>query len=109
MPRPQRGVIRAADLRYSAGAWLGRAGIDAQKFEGSSVVPAAFFHLCFRALACSSRFAFSSSRLRLAGRFLPARLMKNCTIRIPEPIPFGLTFLVAMTRAIVSASLVKRF
>ena len=33
--------------------------------------------------------------------------MKNWIMRIPEPIPFGLTFLVAMTRAMVSASFAK--
>jgi hypothetical protein len=32
--------------------------------------------------------------------------MKNWTIRMPEPIPLGLTVFVAMTRAMVSASFV---
>jgi hypothetical protein len=32
--------------------------------------------------------------------------MKNCTIRMAEPIPFGLTFLLAIRRAIVLASFV---
>ena len=35
--------------------------------------------------------------------------MKYCTIRIPEPIPFGLTLLLAMALAIVSAFCVNRF
>ena len=30
--------------------------------------------------------------------------MKNWIMRMPEPIPFGLTFFVAITRAIVAAS-----
>ena len=55
------------------------------------------------------RLAFSSSRLRAAGRSLPARLMKNWIIRMPEPMPFGLTFLLANVRAMVSASLVNKF
>ncbi len=45
---------------------------------------------------------------RATGSVLPARLIKNCTMRIAEPSPFGLTFLVAITRAIVSASLVYK-
>jgi hypothetical protein len=51
--------------------------------------------------------AFSSSLFLSGGRFLPARLMKNWIMRIPEPIPLGLTFLLAIVRAIVSASFVK--
>jgi hypothetical protein len=53
------------------------------------------------------RFAFSNSRLRDIGKFLPARLMKNWTMRTAEPSPFGLTFLLAIVLATVSASLVK--
>src|SRR5487761_1463018 len=34
--------------------------------------------------------------------------MKNCTILIPEPIPLGLTFLLAIDLAIVSASFVNK-
>ena len=34
--------------------------------------------------------------------------MKNWIMRMPDPIPLGLTRRVAMVRAIVSASLVKR-
>jgi len=55
-------------------------------------------------LSCNRCLVFSSSSFRLVSRLFPARLMKNCTIRIAEPSPFGLTFLVAITRAIVSAS-----
>jgi hypothetical protein len=51
--------------------------------------------------------ALSSSRRWRAGKVLPARLMKNWTMRIPEAMPFGLTRFVAITRAIVSASLVN--
>ena len=57
--------------------------------------------------ACSILFAFSSSRLREAGRPLPPRFRKYCIIRMPESIPFGLTFLEAICRAIVPASLVN--
>src|SRR5262249_35027584 len=39
--------------------------------------------------------AFSSSLRHAAGRPLPARLMKYWIMRIPEPIPLGLTFLLA--------------
>ena len=56
---------------------------------------------------CNILFAFSNSRLREAGMSLPARLMKYCIIRMPEPIPLGLTFFEAICRAIVSASLVN--
>src|SRR5262245_42314266 len=52
--------------------------------------------------------AFSSSLFRWGGRFLPARLMKNWIMRIPEPMPLGLTFLLAIVRAMVWASLVNR-
>jgi hypothetical protein len=51
--------------------------------------------------------AFSISFLRSVERPLPARLMKYWIIRIPEPIPLGLTFLLAMMRAIDLASLVS--
>jgi hypothetical protein len=34
--------------------------------------------------------------------------MKNCTMRMAEPMPFGLTPALAITRAIVSASFLKR-
>ena len=33
--------------------------------------------------------------------------MKYCIMRMPEPVPLGLTFFDAMCRAIVSASLVN--
>jgi hypothetical protein len=56
---------------------------------------------------CNILFAFSNSCLREAGKPFPARFMKYCIIRIPEPIPLGLTFFEAMCRAIVSASLVN--
>src|SRR4029453_13456193 len=59
---------------------------------------------CPACRAWRRRFARSSSRRCRAGRFAPARLMKYWTIRIAEPSPFGLTFLVAITRAIVAAS-----
>jgi hypothetical protein len=65
------------------------------------------FDLSLRARSCRIRLALSSSRLREAGRFLPARLMKYWIMRIPDPIPFGLTFLLAMTLATVSASWLK--
>src|SRR6516162_11402858 len=58
-------------------------------------------------LDCNRCFAFSSSCLRAGDNPLPARLMKNWIIRVPEAIPFGLTFLLAMARAIVAGSLVK--
>jgi hypothetical protein len=46
--------------------------------------------------------------LREALRFFPARFMKNVSILIPEPGPFGDTFFEAKLRAIVSGSFVKR-
>jgi len=52
--------------------------------------------------------ASSNSRLRAAGRALPARLMKYRIMRMPEPIPLGLTFLLPITRAMVRAPLVNR-
>ena len=55
----------------------------------------------------SSTLAFSSSLLRFPLKFFPARLIKKFNIRIPEPGPFGETFLDASDLAIVSASLVK--
>src|SRR5438105_11359548 len=61
-------------------------------------------------LAARSRrmcLAFSSSFLRVGERLLPARLMKNWIMRMPEPIPLGLTFLLAMILATVFASLLK--
>jgi|SRR5215218_8244542 hypothetical protein len=57
--------------------------------------------------ACNILFAFSNSRLREADKPFPARFMKYCIIRIPEPNPLGLTFFEAICRAIVSASLVN--
>ena len=59
---------------------------------------------CF-ILSCRILFALSNSRFLAAGRFFPARLMNIWIILIPDPIPFGLTFLLPMTRAIVAASL----
>src|SRR5437773_1269399 len=53
------------------------------------------------------RFAFSSSLRRVGDKLLPARLMKNWIMRIPEPIPRGLTFLLAMVLAMLLASLVN--
>jgi hypothetical protein len=53
-------------------------------------------------------FALSSSSLRAAERPFPERLMKYWTMRIPDPIPLGLTFLLAITRAMVLASFVNR-
>src|SRR5437016_12279654 len=50
--------------------------------------------------------ALSNSWRRAGDRVLPARLMKNWTMRMAEPMPLGLTRLVAMTRAMVLASLV---
>lgn len=38
---------------------------------------------------------------------MPARLMKNSTMRIADPMPLGETRLLAMTRAMVAASRVK--
>ena len=61
----------------------------------------------FLCRACNILFAFSSSRLREAGKPFPARFMKYCIMRMPDPIPLGLTFFEAMCRAIVSASLVN--
>jgi hypothetical protein len=51
--------------------------------------------------------AFSSSRRRCAESVFPARLMKNWIMRMPDPIPFGLTRLLAIVRAIVRASLLN--
>jgi hypothetical protein len=48
------------------------------------------------------------SRRLAAGRLLPARLMKNGIMRMPEPIPFGMTRLLAAHRATAAAFLVKR-
>src|SRR5262249_28749117 len=59
----------------------------------------------FFALAWSSLLAFSSSSFRPGGRFFPARLMKYWIMRIPEPMPLGLTSLLAITLAMVRASL----
>jgi hypothetical protein len=42
-------------------------------------------------------------------RSLPARLMNNWIMRIPEPMPLGETRLRAIVRAICSADLVKVF
>src|SRR5438105_768211 len=53
------------------------------------------------------RLASSNTRFCWGGRFLPARFTKNWIMRMPEPIPLGLTFLLAMTRAMVRASFVK--
>ena len=51
---------------------------------------------CFSRFSCRMCFAFSSSRLRAAERPLPPRLMKYWIMRIPEPIPLGLTFLLSI-------------
>lgn len=70
---------------------------------------AAFF-LRWRAAftrAESSSFALFRSALRLALRFFPARLIKNVSILIPEPGPFGDTFFEANVRAMVSGSFVN--
>src|SRR5438105_3492079 len=48
-------------------------------------------------------FAFSSSFFWPGSRFLPARLINIWTILIPEPIPLGLTFLLAIVLATFSA------
>lgn len=69
---------------------------------------AALARFCFW-LSCESSFlAFSSSRRREAVRFLPPRLMKYVSIRIPDPGPFGETFREARVRAMVAASFVNR-
>jgi hypothetical protein len=59
-------------------------------------------------LFCKIFFAFSSSRFRVIDKFLPARLIKYWIIRMPEPIPLGLTLFFAMVLAIVWASLVNK-
>ena len=64
-------------------------------------------YLFLAAFARISSFAFSSSRFRVGDRPLPERLMKYCIMRMPEPMPLGLTFLLDITLAIVAASLVK--
>jgi hypothetical protein len=51
--------------------------------------------------------ALRSSRLRDADKPLPPRLMKYWIMRMPDPIPLGLTFLLAITRATASASRVN--
>ena len=52
-------------------------------------------------------FAFSSALFRPGAKFLPARFMNICTIRMAEPIPPGETSFRAMVRATSSAGLVK--
>jgi hypothetical protein len=59
-------------------------------------------------LFCKIFFAFSSSRFRVIDKFLPARLIKYWIIRMPEPIPLGLTLFFAMVLAIVWASFVNK-
>jgi len=53
------------------------------------------------------RLARSRTLRRDAERFFPLRLMKYWSIRMPEPIPLGLTLRLAMMRAIAAASFVK--
>ena len=60
-----------------------------------------------RSSLARSAWPFPVSRFRDCGSALPARLMKNCTMRTAEPRPLGLTFLLAIVLAIVSASFVK--
>ncbi len=55
----------------------------------------------------SSDFALLSTARLLALRLRPARLMKNVSMRMPEPGPLGETLLDANVRAIVAASLLK--
>ena len=64
--------------------------------------------LLFSIFADRSFLARSSSCLRDAVRFLPARLMKYVSIRIPEPGPFGDTFFDASVLAMTGALLLKR-
>jgi hypothetical protein len=56
----------------------------------------------------SSFFALASSRRRLTVKFFPARLIKKVSIRIPDPGPFGETFLEAKVFAIVAALLLNK-
>jgi hypothetical protein len=51
---------------------------------------------CSSRFACKIRLAFSNSRLRVADKFLPPRLMKYWIMRIPDPNPFGLTSLLSI-------------
>jgi hypothetical protein len=61
-----------------------------------------------RSIRCeSSVFALSNSARRSAVSPRPARLIKNVSIRMPEPGPFGETFFDANDLAIVAASLVN--
>jgi hypothetical protein len=52
-------------------------------------------------------FGFFQLSLSLGRKVLPARLIKNWIILIPDPIPFGLTRLLAITRAMVWESFLK--
>src|SRR5262245_41508739 len=64
---------------------------------------------CYRSrLLCKMCLAFSSSVFCRESSFFPDRLINIWTIRIPEPIPLGLTFFEAMVLAMVSPSLVNR-
>jgi hypothetical protein len=62
-------------------------------FAAQSFWPASFL--------ASKDFAFSSFARRFALSPRPARFMKYVSIRIPEPSPFGETFLEASVLAIV--------
>ena len=62
---------------------------------------------CLARRSCNIFFARSSVRRRDADRFFPARLMKYCIMRMPEPMPLGLTRLLAMVRAIDAALRLK--
>src|SRR5262245_657367 len=61
----------------------------------------------FSRLLCKMRLAFSNSLFCGGSRFFPERLINIWTMRMPEPIPLGLTLLDAIFLAIVSASLVN--
>src|SRR5258706_6374406 len=62
----------------------------------------------WRLIRCESSFlALSSSSRRVALKFFPARLIKNVSIRIPDPAPFGDTFFDANVRAMVGALLLN--
>jgi hypothetical protein len=57
---------------------------------------------------CRILLAFSNSRLRVIDKLLPARLMKYWIMRMPEPMPRGLTLFLAIVLAIVCASFLNK-
>jgi hypothetical protein len=81
----------------------GKSQTGQQRKQGVS----SYFLPDFFSRLCRILLAFSSSLLRDVGKVFPARFRKYCIIRMPEPMPFGLTFFEAICLATVSASLVN--